>query len=302
MRLRAGGLLWMAPVCSSFVFANSVKCLRQAPDFEGDIEYGPVRGGNLMAQVSVFFMLLAAKREIYAGMENPAGSTIFSFKPVQEILETLQVVYQTTDSCAFSPLPFGKRSLKRFKVAGSGAWIQGISRKCCCPTQEGGGTHVELMTTGPDGRVSGTPALKLSQAYSKAFGTRIIRVWEDANKTKLPPCQVSQAVRVSKSQPNDSRRQDHKSPANLTSWTPDPKSTGLKRSASPSTLWTSPFNSDASSSSTAQLSDDPTSTSTSPSPCTSWTTPFTPATTASKRSRKAATSSPEDWQTVGTIE
>lgn len=280
MRLRAGGLLWMAPVCSSFVFANSVKCVRVPPDFEGDIDYEPVRGGNLMAQVSVFFMLLASKRAIYAGMENPAGSTIFSFKPAQEILEALQVVYQTTDSCAFSTLPFGKRSLKRFKVAGSAAWIQGIHRKCKCPTQEEGGTHAELMITGPDGRVSGTPALKLSQAYSKRFGAHIIRVWEDAIKTKLPACQVSESQRVTGQKRS----------------TPETPSTGQTRSAPPdlpsSCSWTSPFDHCATSKSA-------TSTASSSSVCTSWTTPFVPAKTA-KTSRKEKPSCPsEDWQTVG---
>ena len=266
MRLRAGGLLWMAPVCSSFVFANSVKCLRQPPDYEGDTDYSPVVGGNLMAQVSAFFMLLAARRAIYAGMENPAGSTIFNFVPVRNILEALQVVYQTTDSCAFSKLPFGRRSLQRFMVAASGEWIQNIARRCRCPDK----SHAELMKTGPDGRVSGTPALKLSQAYSTAFGAHIIRCWEEGAKIKSPACQVPQVSEVSERQ----------------------GVTGLKRSA-PDLSWTSPaFLASAKAATSIAVSS---------SACAGWTEPFTPAKTSktSKKSSASSTSSTkvENWQT-----
>lgn len=268
----------MAPVCSSFVFANSVKCVREPPDYIGNVEYLPVTGGNLMAQVSAFFMLLAARRAIYAAMENPAGSTIFNFAPVRNILEALQVVYQTTDSCAFSPVAYGKRSLKRFKIAGSGPWIHGISRKCRCPFK-GADTHAELMRTGPDGRVSGTPALKASQAYSKSFGAHIIRIWEDGSKNKLPPCQVPQAIQVSKVSGSAS-------------------DTGRKRSP-PRSSWTSPF--------LVGAAEEPASTATSSGSYTLWTEPFSSSKAsrvAPKAASKAIQPSPpstEDWQTVGTI-
>ena len=55
MRLRIGGLLIMAPVCSSFVFANSVMTRRTNAAPEGDGTYGPVKDGNFMALVAAFF-------------------------------------------------------------------------------------------------------------------------------------------------------------------------------------------------------------------------------------------------------
>ena len=57
MRLRIGGLLIMAPVCSSFVFANSVMTRRTNAAPEGDGSCGPVKDGNFMALVAAFFSL-----------------------------------------------------------------------------------------------------------------------------------------------------------------------------------------------------------------------------------------------------
>ena len=74
MGLRIGGLLIMAPVCSSFVFANSVLTRRTNAAPEGDCTYGPVRDGNLMSLVAAFFFLVAFRREVYAFWENPLNS------------------------------------------------------------------------------------------------------------------------------------------------------------------------------------------------------------------------------------
>lgn len=57
--LRPGGLLWMAPVCSSFVFMNSSNCKRTKQNPAGNIGYGLVRDGNRMALIAAFLYALA---------------------------------------------------------------------------------------------------------------------------------------------------------------------------------------------------------------------------------------------------
>jgi hypothetical protein len=52
----------MAPVCSSFVFANSANCRRTVDNPSGDETYAPVSMGNIMAQAAVFLMTIAAAR------------------------------------------------------------------------------------------------------------------------------------------------------------------------------------------------------------------------------------------------
>ena len=52
----------MAPVCSSFVFANTSNTKRCAQNFMGDTSYEPVASGNLMADIAGFLMRVAKER------------------------------------------------------------------------------------------------------------------------------------------------------------------------------------------------------------------------------------------------
>jgi hypothetical protein len=60
MRLKPGGLLWEAVVCSSFVFANSSNTKRPVNNPYGDKEFEQVVNGNLMADIASFFWLSPA--------------------------------------------------------------------------------------------------------------------------------------------------------------------------------------------------------------------------------------------------
>ena len=73
MRLKPGGLLWEAVVCSSFVFANSSSTKRSVTNPYGDTEYEQVSKGNMMADIAAFFMALTNSRGVEVCLENPAG-------------------------------------------------------------------------------------------------------------------------------------------------------------------------------------------------------------------------------------
>ena len=62
LRLRPAGLLWMGPLCSSFVFPDSSHCKRKASNFDGDTTYPPVFQGNLMAVIAAFLVQVALAR------------------------------------------------------------------------------------------------------------------------------------------------------------------------------------------------------------------------------------------------
>ncbi len=79
LRVREGGLVWMAPLCSSFVFPDSSRTKRKAGAFEGDPNYRPVLLGNAMVMVAIFLAATAVSREVHFAIENPAGSTLWSF-------------------------------------------------------------------------------------------------------------------------------------------------------------------------------------------------------------------------------
>ena len=173
MRLKEGGLLWQAPVCSSFVFANSSNCKRTIDNPYGDEGYEAVVQGNHMAMCAAFLMALACARNVEVAIENPVSSQIFRFPPLAKVLQELKVSYHITDACAFSSKPFGKRFLKTFKIAATGPWAERMVKRCRCA----GGLHLALMTTGENGSVTGTKALKESQAYPPRLGKAVISAW-----------------------------------------------------------------------------------------------------------------------------
>lgn len=173
MRLKERGLLWMAPTCSSFVFANSSNTGRNASNYGGNLDYPPVASGNLQAKAAIFLWTLASERGVEAAMENPAGSMIFNYEPVRLGLADRECVIQIADGCAYSRKRFGERSLKAYKFACTGTWIKKVCKRCQCPN----GQHVALMVTDSEGRVTGTTHLKASQAYPPGLGAAIVDAW-----------------------------------------------------------------------------------------------------------------------------
>jgi hypothetical protein len=174
LSIRKGGLLWMAIVCSSFVFANSSNTKRCLANPLGDTMYEPVAEGNLMADIGAFFMSLASSRGVEVCIENPACSMLFKYPPLLNVLKVLQVSTIVTDACCFSSKPYGKRFLKPFKLVATGTWISRMKRSCRCP----GGAHERLMVVDESGAVSGTHLLKASQAYTKKFAEAVINAWQ----------------------------------------------------------------------------------------------------------------------------
>lgn len=205
----------MAPVCSSFTFANTANTKRTRTDFSGDPScpsvsplffaelatvtqqrhvmkqqmqlrthacLTKVQAGNHMAEVAVFLLMVAAARGVHACLENPAGSMLFSY--VREHLEPLQPLLATSiaDRCHYSGEPVGSRYKKPYKFLATGKWIHAVSGRCqCIPRQ-----HIALMKTDARGRSSGTSGLKASQAYPDKLGQALVAAW--AGTPGVPAC------------------------------------------------------------------------------------------------------------------
>lgn len=172
-RLRVGGLLWMAPVCSSFVFANVSNTKRSVENPVGDVSYEAVAVGNLMANAAAFLFDVAVSRQVQVAMENPVSSLIYRYPPIVQVLKEVRAQFFITDSCPYSDKCYGHRFLKAFKIAATGNWMHRVVRKCKCPD----GEHIALMRRDENGGVSGTKALKESQAYPARFGAAVVAAW-----------------------------------------------------------------------------------------------------------------------------
>lgn len=183
MRLRPGGLLWMAPVCSSFLFMNLVNTKRSrstVPAYMGATSYQPVCDGNLMAKVACVLFIVAWARAVEAAIENPANSLMFLYGPVHQTFSQLSAHYTVCARCVFDDNPYGQRPLKRYKFAATGPWVKALGARCRCP----GHRHLPLVRTAVINgkrKVTGIKgALKQSQQYPRALGRAIIKAWQQS--------------------------------------------------------------------------------------------------------------------------
>ena len=172
LRLRPKGLLWMAPVCSSFVWMNSSNCKRSKQNPEGNTAYGPVKDGNRMAMIAAFFYALAMLMDVSPVMEQPSGSMMFRLPLVAKVVEEFKACSSTCVRCAFTPgVRFGTRFLKRYKFMGQD-WVKTLHTKCNCP----GRKHSSMVRIGKRGDVTGDQmALKESQAYPPKLGAFVVK-------------------------------------------------------------------------------------------------------------------------------
>ena len=176
-RLRNRGLLWMAPVCSSWGFANSANTGRRQGNVAGSRRCPAVVEGNLMAEIAMFLFAVAIARGVYAAMENPAGSMLFTY--LQKHSDNLgNLTVQCADRCAY-----GGNYFKKYKFLAAGSWVCDVDGRCSCDK----GSHTPLMITGPQGQRTGDKThMKQSQSYPVELGRAIYKAWHRVAQASVP--------------------------------------------------------------------------------------------------------------------
>ncbi len=167
LAVRPGGLIWMAPVCSSWVFINRSTSMRSALNPCGDRSLPHVADGNLQAPRVALLAWLAAARGCSWVLEQPRSSILWHHPRFQLLLHHLQVFR--------APLclgDFGAATEKPIYLWSSHAWIQEVrprGRKAkakhttCQQRRDANGKLV----------VDGGRLLKSSQTYPRAFGQAV---------------------------------------------------------------------------------------------------------------------------------
>ena len=177
LSMHEGALLWMGPVCSSFVFMNSSRCKRTRKNPMGDVDYKPVAEGNLHASVAAFLYALACLRGILPVIENPVGSSIFRFPTLESVIAFFSAGSAVCCRCVFATERVGKRFKKAYKLVGH-AWVKHLCAPCKCK----GGLHCSLVhRVVRFGKVhtSGKKALlRQSAAYPTRMGKFVIQKWK----------------------------------------------------------------------------------------------------------------------------
>ncbi len=195
LRVKEGGLVWLAPVCSTFVWANSANTQRTKQNPDGDKHYNQT--GHIFASICALIIQLSICLGFHVIVENPFRSLIFEcsfLKPTLDHLKTIGrfFIANRVPMCAFDTKKFGLRFNKPLTFVGTAPWLPELEEKPCrCPNSK----HATLMRTyyRDDGKkqVCGNQKqLKTSAAYPKKFGTFVIKTWlsKKRNTFKAAAC------------------------------------------------------------------------------------------------------------------
>ena len=174
LRIRAGGLLWMAPVCSSFCWLNAARHKRTSENqFVGDLSYKKVVQGNGGADVAAFLFALAWARGVEVSVENPPGSAIWKYPTIAKLLASMPLVPTVANRCRFDPNPYGARYLKEYKFWATGDWVRRVGRKCTCPDR----IHKHTVNRKGAAVTGRTADLVATQSYPPSLGVAIVDAW-----------------------------------------------------------------------------------------------------------------------------
>ena len=181
MRLKNGGLLWMAPPCSSWVFMNTKNTKRCRENPLGDTSYKPVADGNLQAEIMIFFFVLALLRTVHPVCEQPVGSQMHSHPLIAHVAQMLKPTFAICARCVFDTKEFGSRWLKKFKFMGE-RWVKHLAKKCACPGHKHADLVLKVMVRarGKVKRIKLTgkrAELTLSGSYPPSLGRFIVQTW-----------------------------------------------------------------------------------------------------------------------------
>ena len=177
LRLRPGGLLWLAPECSSFCWLSLPSTKRKQENrFVGDESNQGVEDGNAGARAAALLMTVAASRGVHAVLENPPRSSMWKFFDLHSAIGITNTYSAQANRCSFRHKTSLEELQKLYKFLGSHSWVLKLNRPCTCPPEV---VHKRLSEDLPDGRRRGkVQELRASAAYPHALGEWVINLWE----------------------------------------------------------------------------------------------------------------------------
>ena len=165
MRVKRHGAIWMAPVCSSWIWLSRSGSGRTREAAHGNTAVSWVRSGNRMVVRLVLVMIVAWIRGCHLFLENPMTTVVNFFSPMREAIQCLLNFKVTLPLSAY-----GSSSHKFITIWSTTPLVQQLYRKK--------GVAAETLATNKDGCITGKhKALKTSQAYPPAFGAAVAQIY-----------------------------------------------------------------------------------------------------------------------------
>ena len=171
LRILNHGMLWTAPVCSSWVWISRSRTGRSTLNASGNLKHLSVRTANRMVDFTVLLIVVAYARGVEVYLEQPCSSVMPHY-PCVEALFAWITMYKLPTSLG----NFGADSTKPVNIFTSES-----SPRVHFLIKHGGsgpakGAKRALCTRDAEGRVSGIKkALKSSQHYPPQFGEVVAR-------------------------------------------------------------------------------------------------------------------------------
>ena len=178
LRVKPGGFVWFAPLCSSWVWMCRNTTGRTPVFPEGRFLVPSVRYGNVMCARVLLLLWIAECRGVFIGLEQPTSSVMEHVPKFQDMLKcrrrSLGPLWRVRLSLGY----YGAESSKPVFVYSNFKWVEQVSEyttRVQLPKSEG----VVTRTVNMDGRlqVSGGRNLKETENYPKHFGTAVARVY-----------------------------------------------------------------------------------------------------------------------------
>ena len=161
---RRGGLVWLAPPCSSWIFLSRSKSQRTKQRPQGNHLDPWVKHHNCIADFVATVLMRCQELGLDYVIEQPSSSLLYDYPPIKHAVTVSagRRVHLTLGS-------YGAESLKPLVLVGTTPWVEDLrphSRKRSCSSV--------LTIRDASGRVTGRPeALLASAAYPAAFCERI---------------------------------------------------------------------------------------------------------------------------------
>ena len=166
-----GGVLWLAPPCSSWAWLPR-HATGRAKAVEGDVTQASIVAQNALAERVAFLLRLCAKRGVHWIVEQPASSVLWHYPAMRRCLRDQGL---TRPTAVLDMGAFGGSSVKPTHLWGTAPYLPELARTCSAPQRlrlRVAGVQTTTRTKDAKGRrrCQGTPALKGTQAYPWGFG------------------------------------------------------------------------------------------------------------------------------------
>jgi hypothetical protein len=176
MSLKPGGLLWLAPPCSSWVFLSTRShCRAAANKWAGNQQTHQVREANMVAVLVAALIRLATVRLVQMVLEQPSDSCMHQFGPIKKALSMVAAQNVRTWLGAFSTAVTCPKPLCLYFTAG---WTRALFRNK--PPNKRADRSV--YTVAPDGRVTGGKGLQATAAYPPEFGEAVTTLQQPSRR------------------------------------------------------------------------------------------------------------------------